>query len=184
MNSSSSTSSQNTSGTPCSFSQQVLRGLFGSQGLSLSGCTFGECVAQSVIDTATSSNTTSVSTSGQQLSTGVVAGLAVVGAIIAAFLAVLIFGKVSQRQAAKRGPNMMQRGGIGVRWQDVGYTSPVAVGMSWGKNGKSRDAERGEKKYGGGKVILDALGSNGIVRPGEMLAILGPSGEHHSQLLM
>lgn len=179
VNSSSSNSPTNSSGSPCSFSQQVLRGLFGSQGLSLSGCTFGECVAQSVIDTAAASNTTTGATSGTQLSGGVIAGLAVVGVIIAVLLAVLIFGKVSQRRATTRGPSMVRRGGIGVRWENVGYIAPVTGNMSWFRNSNSRDAEHGEKKTTGGKVILDALGSRGIVRPGEMLAILGPSGEHH-----
>ena len=117
--------------------------------------------------------------SAKQLSGGVIAGLAVVGTIVAALLAVLLFGKVSQRRAIKGGPNMVQRGGIGVRWEGVGYIVQVDRKMFWGRNATSRDAERGENKDGD-KVVLNPLGSDGIVRPGEMLAILGPSGEHHT----
>jgi ATP-binding cassette, subfamily G (WHITE), member 2 len=128
-----------------------------------------------VIDTST--NPTSTVTSGKHLSGGVIAGLAVVGAIVAALLAVLLFGKVSQRRAIKGGPNMIQRGGIGVRWEEVGYIVPVNRTVFWSRNANLRDAEHGENKDGG-KIILDSRGSDGIVRPGEMLAILGPSGEH------
>ncbi|KAF8531632.1 ABC-2 type transporter-domain-containing protein [Gautieria morchelliformis] len=172
--------SSTTSGTSCSFNQQVLRSLFGQQGLSLSGCTFGECVAQSVID-ATSSSAAASATSGKQLSGGVIAGLAVVGAIISGLLVVLIFGKISQRRAAKGGPTTVRRGGIGVRWEEVGYVIPIRGGMLWARNTNSKDAEHGEKQDG--KVILDALASEGVVAPGEMLAILGPSGAGKTTLV-
>lgn len=93
-------------------------------------------------------------------------------------MALLLFGKLAQRRAIKGGPAILHRGGIGVRWEEVGYVVPVDGGVFRGRNANSRDAEYGEKGSGG-KVILDARGSQGIVRPGEMLAILGPSGEHY-----
>lgn len=171
-------SSSSTSGTSCSFKQQILQSLFGAQGLSLSGCTFGECVAQSVIDTASSSTTSAAgATAGKELSGGVIAGLAVVGALVAAALALLLFGKIAQRRARKAGPDVVPRGGVGVKWEGVGYVVPHENrGMPWRRRKDAKDAERGEKGEGG-KAVLDTSGSEGVVRPGEMLAILGPSGE-------
>ncbi|KAF8579482.1 hypothetical protein K439DRAFT_1654569 [Ramaria rubella] len=169
------------SSSSCFFKQQVLQSLFGTQGLSLSGCTFGECVAQSVIDAATGMTTSSTATSTKELSGGVIAGLAVVGALVAAALALLLLGKIAQQRAAKITSGSVKRGGIGVRWQEVGYIVPTANAGLSGRGGKVKDAERGEKNSG--RTVLDAFDSEGTVHPAEMLAILGPSGAGKTTLV-
>ncbi|KIJ30315.1 hypothetical protein M422DRAFT_187276 [Sphaerobolus stellatus SS14] len=154
----------------CSFKQQIINSLF-TGGLSLTGCTFGECVQQFAIDEATGVNRNDTS-SGSELSGGVIAGLVVVGVLVAAALVLLVVGKLLQYRAAKRGPGSVQRGGVGVRWEGVGYAIPRESYL--GNRGVIMDAEKGT--FTDGKVILEPTGSRGVVRPGEMLAILGPSG--------
>lgn len=169
--------SNSTTPASCFFKQQILQSLFGPQGLSLSDCTFGECVAQYVIDNAASSTASTSGAAGSGLGGGVIAGLAVVGTLVAVALIVILLGKIAQSRAKKAAPDVVPRGGVGVRWEEVGYVIPREKrGIWWGRRRNVKDAERGENGDGG-KVILDATGSSGVVRPGEMLAILGPSGE-------
>ena len=153
----------------CNFTQSVLQSLFGPSGLSLQGCTFGECVRQSVIDHPGASSANSSSAS-KQLGGGVVAGLAVVGALALAALLLLIFGFYQQRKARRGGPGMWEKGGgVSVEWNDVSYLVPNPNG--------TRNWFRGSRKGDGisdDKVILDNL--SGYVKPGQLMAVLGPSG--------
>lgn len=151
----------------------MLIGLFGGQGLSLSGCTFGECVVQGVIDAA-KGNTTSDGQSGgggdTSLSSGVIAGLAVVGGLIVLVLFGLVIGIWNQRKVRKGGKVLngtADRGRVAVAWQDLSYTVPGASGglSSLLRRGKATDD----------KLVLD--GVSGKVEPGQMMGILGPSGE-------
>ena len=125
-----------------------------------------------MIDQAAGDSNTGNSSSGSELSGGVIAGLAVVGALIAAAILLIIAGKLLQHRAAKNGPTSVQSGGVGVRWEGVGYVIPRNRFL--GKREGNADAEKGF--FEDGKIVLDPVGSQGIVRPGEMLAILGPSG--------
>lgn len=95
----------NSSNTDCFFQQTVLDLLFGKNDLSLTGCQFGECVRQSAIDDALNIHTASPTNGpGKELSGGVIAGLAVIGALILIAIVFLALGKIIQMRAKKHGP--------------------------------------------------------------------------------
>ncbi|KAG9318077.1 hypothetical protein JVU11DRAFT_142 [Chiua virens] len=79
----------------CNFQQQILNGLFGSSGLALQNCVFGECIAQAVID-STNSTSTGQTTGSSPLSPGVIAGLAVVGGLVGIGLVGVAWGWILQ----------------------------------------------------------------------------------------
>ncbi|KAF8913442.1 hypothetical protein CPB85DRAFT_1375640 [Mucidula mucida] len=157
----------------CAFKQATLQSLFGSGGLTLEGCTFGECVQQYVIDNNGNSATASAADSGSHLGGGVIAGLAVVGALL--FLAILmfVFGFVLQRKARKVGPRGISHGGVGVEWSNITYVVPAPRSF-WGR----RKQVQG---YTNDKTILDSV--TGRIQPGQMMAILGPSGAGKTTLV-
>ncbi|QRW00883.1 ATP-dependent permease [Ceratobasidium sp. AG-Ba] len=193
-----------TSSASCSFKQNLLQALFGSNGLGLSNCMFGECVRQSVIDSAMGI-TPQAENSGSQLSGGVIAGLVVVG--VAGLLVGLLvaWGCVTQGRARKGGMYGERVGGrrVGVEWRDIGYAVHPSTGLSLLRRRtpsrtelgstsviELRDVEHGEKPLPvlpadtytpKSKHILSGL--SGQVRPGEMLAILGPSGAGKTTLI-
>ncbi|KAK7688928.1 hypothetical protein QCA50_007619 [Cerrena zonata] len=163
----------------CSFQQATINSVFGSAGLSLNGCTFGECVRQSVIDTASGNSTSSDSQgSGSSLGGGVIAGLAVVGGLIGLALLFLLWGFVVQRKARRTPRSPLDRtGGAAVEWSDVSYFVP--------NSSKFFDFPRRKKPNQGDfadhKVILDNV--SGQVLAGHMMAILGPSGAGKTTLI-
>ncbi|KAI6125259.1 ABC-2 type transporter-domain-containing protein [Pisolithus croceorrhizus] len=161
------------SSNTCHFQQEVLNNLFGSSGLALQGCVFGECVSQAVID---SSNTNSTSSGGSssQLSGGVIAGLAVVGVLLGAGIIAIIWGSFLQRAARNKPFDGGAAGGISVRWSDVSYFIPPS-----GALGRSIFSRRRETN--GEKTILD--GVSGSIGPGMLMAILGPSGAGKTTLV-
>ncbi|GJJ11935.1 hypothetical protein Clacol_006173 [Clathrus columnatus] len=177
------------SGGKCFFQQTVLDSLFGGNGLGLTGCKFGECVRQFAIDDALQVNSTSTQSSGgKELSGGVIAGLAVVGSLLFIAIALLVIGKILQIQARRNGPTSVQRGGIGVRWENIGYAVPSNYSsfgsgfLSLRRRAKVKDAED-DRTPDGFKMLLDPSTSKGTVKPGEMLAILGPSGAGKTTLI-
>ncbi|KAH9842509.1 ABC transporter [Rhodofomes roseus] len=156
----------------CAFKQDTIDSVFGSGGLTLTGCTFGECVAQDVIDDVTNNSTGSSGTArgGKPLGGGVIAGLAVVGGLILLALLVLAYGFWAQRRARRAGPKSAgQSGGVAVEWSDMSYFVPQAES---GWSGMLR--RRGRRDLSDQKVILDNVG--GRVQPGEIMAVMGPSG--------
>lgn len=153
----------------CAFKQSTIASLFGSSGLSLNNCAFGECVRQSVIDSSTGNSTGSSpsGSGGKQLGGGVIAGLAVVGGLILLALVFLLFGFIRQRRARRVPFTQLDANGATVAWADVNYIMPGT--RTWLRKKKSSaDA------FTDDKVILDSV--SGRVRPGQMMAILGPSG--------
>ncbi|KAG0706465.1 hypothetical protein DFH29DRAFT_151920 [Suillus ampliporus] len=156
----------------CHFQQETINNVFGSQGLAMEGCVFGECVTQAVIDT-TNATSIAVASSGTELSGGVIAGLAVVGAIIAFGLAVVAWGWYAQRAAKKLPFNGGQSGGISVRWSDISYIVPLP------KNSLSSLISKPTIR--GGKTVLDSV--TGGIEPGQLMAILGPSGAGKTTLV-
>lgn len=153
----------------CSFGQALLTSLFGSNGLTLSSCSFGECVRQSVIDGAANSTTSGAATGGNDLGTGVIVGLAVVGSLVGVALLLFLLGWLSQRKARKAtSSSPAKRGGYPIEWNDVSYVIPYPRPF-WGRS-------RGNQATSEDKVILDNI--TGRVDPGRMMAILGPSGTY------
>ncbi|KAH9022606.1 hypothetical protein EDB84DRAFT_1589511 [Lactarius hengduanensis] len=153
----------------CNFQQNLLQSVFGTTGLSLTGCNFGECVTQDVIDT--SSTSSDASGNGNSLSGGVIGGLAALGALIALALFGLFIGWWTRRKqrrlgAAYIGEGKGRHGGFAVEWSDVVAGQSLRLGGS-----KSLDD----------KVILEGI--SGRVEPGQLLGILGPSGAGKTTLI-
>ena len=155
----------------CSFGQTLLNSLFGSNGLTLSPCSFGECVRQSVIDETSNTTTSSPTKQGNDLNAGVIAGLAVVGGLICIVLVFFLIGWLSQRKARKAASSSLtKRGGYSLEWNDITYIIPSGNASFLHFWGSPKD----DHTTTDDKVILDNV--SGRVDPGEMMAILGPSG--------
>lgn len=153
----------------CAFKQSVIDSVFGPGGLTLTGCTFGECVDQAVIDTASNSNSTSTDpTSHSSLGGGVIAGLAVVGGLIGIALLFLILGLFKQRKARRSGVGSWssRSGGVRLTWTNISYF--VASGHSPLSSRKNRSLDDA-------KTVLDNV--SGHIEPGQIMAIMGPSGK-------
>jgi ABC-type multidrug transport system ATPase subunit len=157
----------------CHFQQDTIAQVFGSQGLALEGCVFGECITQAVIDTTNATSSAATTSGGTELSGGVIAGLAVVGSLIALGLAVVAWGWFIQRAAKKLPFNGGQGGGISVQWSDVSYIVQPPQG--------SMSSLFTKPTIGGVKTILDSV--SGGVEAGQFMAILGPSGAGKTTLI-
>ncbi|KAI0781450.1 ABC transporter [Trametes elegans] len=160
----------------CAFKQDMISQVFGAAGLALNGCTFGECIGQSTLNILSGKSTAADESSrGSSLSGGVIAGLAVVGSLIALALFLLLLGWLVQRRARKQGADGLDRsGGVTIAWSDVSYFVPQSSGASFFHRRKADAADNA-------KVILDNL--SGRVVPGEVMAILGPSGAGKTTLI-
>jgi len=152
----------------CNFKQATLQGLFGAEGLTLNGCTFGECIRQNVIDGGGGDTAAAPTVATKSLSGGVIAGLAVVGGLLLLSLTLLGIGLRRQRIARKNQVDY-ERTRVSLKWSSLTYTI-AAAGKKRGSLGAFRSSGNAEDD----KVILDAV--SGTVRPGQMMAILGPSG--------
>ncbi|KAI9508809.1 hypothetical protein F5148DRAFT_1351131 [Russula earlei] len=164
----------------CSFKQSVLQSVFGSAGLQLTDCVFGECVRQGFIDGAVGTSGSSGTGDGGSLGGGVIAGLAVVGASIVLALLGFLIGWTRQRKQRRLGAGLFgegkgQHGGFAVEWSDVTYVVPQTYGSKgWLRTGPSKGQDDD-------KIILDGI--SGRVEPGQLLAILGPSGAGKTTLI-
>ena len=125
-------------------------------------------MAQSVIDANSASGSSSSSDSRKSLSGGVIAGLAVVGALLLLALLYLVFGLYQQRKARRSWGEAFGNGGVTVTWKDVSYVVPAAKSV-------------GRRKSNEVIPVLD--GVSGCVEPGQMMAILGPSGAGKTSLV-
>ena len=147
----------------------------------MTDCTFGECVRQYVMDEALGLLSDS-NGGGDGLGGGIIAGLAVVGALLALTLAAFLLGYYRQRQARKRplvendeglfggGPKR----GVGMAWNGVGYVvrDDKNAGIVARLMGAAGIRTKGK---GNGRVVLDNV--SGRLGPGGFCCILGPSGE-------
>ncbi|KAF9484945.1 hypothetical protein BDN70DRAFT_871937 [Pholiota conissans] len=164
-----------TNSATCNFVQETLQQLFGSTGLTLNGCTFGECVRQNVIDGGGGNTSSASSSTSKSLSGGVIAGLAVIGALILFAFVLLFLGLRSQRAARKSGAEF-QRSRAFVEWSDLSYKIKNSKPSLFGRP-KNQDDEN----VNSDKFILDNV--SGKVMPGQMMAILGPSGAGKTTLV-
>lgn len=191
-------SSDSSGSSSCTFQQDLLDNLFGKSGLPLSDCQFGECVRQAVIDYTSGNTTSSTGDNGNSsLSGGVIAGIAVVGALLLAALVLLLIGWLLQRKARRAGNKFVDgedaepKGGplIGLRWDNVSLHVPTGSN-SWASffDTKKRGSPSTAPSAGpspndkpGFKTIL--AGVSGSISVGNMLAILGPSGAGKTSLV-
>jgi hypothetical protein len=120
----------------CAFKQSTLDGLFGPAGLALQDCAFGECVRQGAIDTAATNGTVGSAKDPDHLSAGVVAGLAVVGALLALVLLLLAWGLWAHRGA---------RGGVGIEWESIEYVVPDAPRRARRREDRARPRQRARR---------------------------------------
>ncbi|KAG6840616.1 hypothetical protein C0991_005515 [Blastosporella zonata] len=149
----------------CHFKQATLLSLFPPDGLTLDGCSFGECVRQSVIDTGGNIAAPSTTGGGKPLSGGVIAGLAVVGGLILLALLFIVFGFIKQSKARRTQRSDGSGIQVGVHWDGITYSVP----------GSSRAGFFGLfRNDHDEKTVLDNV--SGAVHAGQMMAILGPSG--------
>lgn len=158
--------------------------------MKLTGCTFGECVQQYVIDEALGVLSTIADSSG--LSGGVIAGLAVVGVILLALVGLIIWGFIMQRKAKRNmvtDGTLPKSGGVGVTWSGVGYEikaarHPWERAVVWLKGSGSTTISKEDGEMvgpNGGKIVLKD--SCGEIVPGGLVCILGPSGAGKSTLV-
>lgn len=167
------------SSSSCNFKQSTLQNLVGPSGLALDSCTFGECVRQNVIDSASpgssGSQTNSTHTS---LGSGVIAGLAVVGSLVLASLLLLAYGFFLQRR--QRNSLSVDDEGIpvGVEWAGISYLVP---GNNSASSFKGLPGSRGGDKVTEARLVLDDV--SGRLPAGNMMAVLGPSGAGKTTLI-
>ncbi|GAA5895416.1 hypothetical protein JCM6882_006244 [Rhodosporidiobolus microsporus] len=139
-------------GTSCSFRQDVLRTLFGSGGLALSGCEWGECVLPATIDTLfaqfAGSSASGGGGGGDDLSGGVIAGLAVLVAIVVALLALLAVGYTNQRRARRTALKALKDGEGEMAVLVSSASGAVAAGSSGSSAVVYKDDAAGGEKPG------------------------------------
>ncbi|GAA6023398.1 hypothetical protein JCM11491_006458 [Sporobolomyces phaffii] len=181
-------------GEKCSFKQNTLNSLFGQAGLALNSCSWGECVLPATINSLAAAlvGTSNGNGGGSSLSGGVIAGLAVLGAIVALLLALLGLGFISQRRTRRNArerealllASSTDKGGsfgslaqhpVGLRWNDLSYSLASLPALPPSRVfSPSRNAADG-------RTILPSL--SGTIPGGSFTSILGPSGAGKSTLV-
>lgn len=189
------------SGGSCQFKQATLQSLFGTDGLGLTGCRFGECVSSSVVTQFSGDGTADAT--DNSLSGGVIAGLAVVGALLLAVAGLFLLGFLSQKKARQGGRKHLDDvQPAGLAWSEIAYDLPASRGWLFAafqarqkrvaipESETARHLVSYEKEAGlsarrsdgkSGKRIVDGI--SGSIPYGGLMAILGPSGAGKSTLV-
>ena len=193
-------------GTECAFKQSVLMTLFGASGLALSGCKWGECILPNTINTLASAlaGSSTAAVQGSSLSGGVIAGLAVLGAVVVALLALLAVGYRNQRVAQRRArskqlnesavyPDSAASSGTSGSSGKGAASAPLPpVGLAWTNLSYHLATRRrrlplpghagsGHRHVNEGRAILTSL--TATIAGGSFVSILGPSGAGKSTLV-
>jgi hypothetical protein len=108
--------------------QETITNVFGKSGLGLQNCDVGECIRQAFIDEANNNGTTpdNSSSHAKELSGGVIAGLAVVGTLVLAFILLFVWGWLAQRKARRGNVGKeLKTGGVAVHWSSINYSIPA-----------------------------------------------------------
>lgn len=143
-----------------------------------------------MIDQALGTNTGAAG-KGESLNAGVIAGLAVVGALLLLVISGFVVGYLQQRKARKKPLVENDDGlfggapkrGVGLEWNNLGYVvrgEKTGLSAAFGEGG--RFGWRGQKtsRAGGAaarrnRMVLDSV--SGRLPPGGFCCILGPSGK-------
>lgn len=142
-----------------------------------------------MIDQALGTNTGAAG-KGESLNGGVIAGLAVVGALLLLVIAGFVVGYLQQRKARKKPLVENDDGlfggapkrGVGLEWNNLGYVvRGEKTGLSAAFGAGGRFGWRGQKTFRAGgaaarrnRMVLDSV--SGRLSPGGFCCILGPSG--------
>ncbi|KIK59071.1 hypothetical protein GYMLUDRAFT_170096 [Collybiopsis luxurians FD-317 M1] len=106
--------------------------------------------------------------SSSSLNPGVIGGVGVVVGQLVLIAVLWLFGWLAQRRARRAGYDRSGSGNVSVEWTNVSYMVPASTSRLWKNNSEN-------------KVILDSV--SGCVKPGQMMAILGPSGAGKTTLV-
>ena len=178
-------SSANATGE-CAFRGKLLEKFLGAKGLPLKNCRSGSCISQSDLDQFWTSDATTDNVYGgeaSKLSGPLVAGLIVLGFAVGTLLALVLLGLYRKRMAAARQEGR-DPGPAGLLWQNIDY---------YLKNGKNTLGKGRTKPLEQVASLPEAFvsassdhlvrGVSGRLEPGEMMAILGPSGAGKTTLV-
>lgn len=185
--------------TQCSLSVPQLNQFVGDSGLPLTSCTFGQCLSQYELEQNWMINEALVaSRKGSSLSHGVIAGLAVLGALVLLLICSLAYSIWQYKLAARR-PRDVQSHAVGLWWENVGY-EVIPKKPRWAsragsnkRNGNANETEVGldmdsltevkEKSHTGTKPLRILHGVTSWVKPGSLNLVLGPSGSGKTTLV-
>ncbi|EFP77205.2 uncharacterized protein PGTG_03161 [Puccinia graminis f. sp. tritici CRL 75-36-700-3] len=184
---------------PCHIKMGLLKNIFGPQGFSLTDCQFGECVQKRL---AASKRKELLDGGKSSISSGLIAGLAVVALIIAAFFGIIGFGFYRQRCARKTvgSSSLSTSAAAQVEWSNLRYYLPLKSGASSLLRRRRVQAAPRPADMEATKSITASsscslppntlsygpqilCGLSGSVGAGTMMAILGPSGAGKSTFL-
>jgi ABC-type multidrug transport system fused ATPase/permease subunit len=103
----------------------------------------------------------------------VIAGLVIISVLTAVSLSILLLGYYSSRRARNAKTSLSGEGtsGVGISWAGISYVIPGRANNSF----DSLKTKIGKFTATGDRMVLHNVSGN--VLPGQILAILGPSGE-------
>ncbi|KDN36836.1 hypothetical protein K437DRAFT_48301 [Tilletiaria anomala UBC 951] len=115
----------------CRFSGPSFATALGPGGLPLIHCQAGACVTQDELTNlwTNGGTTTGASSDGMGLSGGVIAGLSVLGVVVATILATILAGLLLRRRAANR-PRDPPTAAVGLAWSNIHYSFRPAAAAS------------------------------------------------------
>ncbi len=173
----------------CRFTGPAFASALGPEGLPLVNCQAGACITKSDLTNYwAEDNGVLVVAKASQLSAGVIAGLAVLGAFLLALLLAVLAGLLL-RAKARKAPREPPTPAVGLRWVALDYVIPagLAGGLlgKLGKKGKRSSAKPAKAESSSGGSIADPeKHADGTASSGKAAATTPNIVEHeHHQLL-